>query len=100
LVVLQDGYTDFILSRQAALVSKNTILFYKFTTGLFVKWLEGQGISSPNEIQARHVREYLSQLAAQEKSDRTIADHACAILTLVRFWYSVNVWFFWRWVYR
>jgi len=36
-VALQDAYTDFILSRQAALLSENTILFYQFTAGLFVR---------------------------------------------------------------
>jgi site-specific recombinase XerD len=87
-VALQDAYTDFILSRQAALVSKNTLLYYKFTTGLFIQWLEGQGIAKPEEIQPRHVREYLAYLAGKGKSDRTIADHAGGIRTLVRFWYS------------
>jgi site-specific recombinase XerD len=84
-VALQDAYTDFILSRQAALVSKNTLLYYKFTTGLFIQWLEEQGIAKPDEVQARQVREYLSYLAGKGKSDRTIADHASSICTLLRF---------------
>ena len=87
---LEDAYTDFILSRQAALVSQNTILYYKFTAGLFIRWLGDQGITTPDEVQVRHVREYLAQLAAKGKSDRTIADHARAIQTLVRFWHTEN----------
>jgi integrase/recombinase XerD len=87
-VALQDAYTDFILSRQAALVSKNTLLYYKFTTGLFIHWLEEQGIARPDEVQARQVREYLASLVGKGKSDRTIADHASSIRTLVRFWYA------------
>ncbi len=89
-VQLLDSWTDFILSRQAALCAENTILFYQFTAGLFVKWLEGHGINSPNEVQARHVREYLAELAGRGKSDGTIADHARGIRVLVRFWYAEN----------
>jgi site-specific recombinase XerD len=89
-VALQDAYTDFILSRQAALCSQNTMLFYRFTAGKFVQWLEAHGISSPDEVQARHVREYLAELAGRGKSDGTIADHARGIRVIVRFWYAEN----------
>jgi integrase/recombinase XerD len=87
-VALIDSYTDFILSRQAALLSENTIKYYQFTTGRFVQWLQGQGITSAAEVEARHVRSYLAELAGEGKADRTIADHAGGIRTLVRFWYA------------
>jgi site-specific recombinase XerD len=85
-VALIDAYTDFILSRQAARRSENTIKFYQFTAGLFVKWLQSQGIGSPAELSARHVRAYLADLAGRGKSDGTLADHARAIRVMVRFW--------------
>ena len=86
-VELTDGFTDFILSRQAALCSENTILYYRFTCGQFVKWLEGQGVTRPDEITARHVRAYLAELAARHLSDRTVFDHAGGIWTMPKFWY-------------
>lgn len=88
IATLHDAYTDFILSRQAKLCSQNTMLFYKFTVGLFVKWLEGKGIDKPNQVHARHVREYLAELKSKNKSDGTISDHARGIRVLVKFWYA------------
>jgi site-specific recombinase XerD len=87
-IALIDSYTDFILSKQAALCSVNTIKFYQATTGRFVQWLQAQGITSPAEVDVRHVRAYLAELAASGKSDRTVADYAGAIRTLVRFWHT------------
>ncbi len=34
--LLQDAWTDFLLSRQAMLVSPNTLRTYKYTIGKFV----------------------------------------------------------------
>jgi site-specific recombinase XerD len=87
-VQLQDSFTDFILSRQAALCSENTILFYRFTCGQFVKWLEGQNVTRPDETSARHVRAYLAELAGRGLSDRTVFDHAGGIRTMLKFWYA------------
>jgi integrase/recombinase XerD len=88
-VELQDAYTDFILSRQAALYTEETIKYYRYSCGPFVKWLEGQGIMRPDEINARHVRAYLAELAVKN-SDRTVFDRASAIRTMVRFWHAEN----------
>jgi site-specific recombinase XerD len=87
-VALLDAYTDFILSKQAALLSENTIKYYQYTCGRFVQWLQSQGITSAAEVGARHVRSYLAELAAGGKSDRTVADHAGGIRTLIRFWHE------------
>jgi integrase/recombinase XerD len=87
-VALIDAYTDFILSRQAALLAENTIKFYQFTAGLFVTWLAGLGVQSAEETSARHVRAYLAELAGAGKSDGTLADHARGIRVMVRFWYA------------
>jgi site-specific recombinase XerD len=87
-VELQDAFTDFILSRQAALCSENTILYYRFTCGAFVKWLEEQNVTRPDETSARHVRAYLAELAGRGLADRTVFDHAGGIRTMLRFWYA------------
>ena len=47
---LQDAYTDFILSRQAMLCSPKTIRFYHFTAGRFVKYLEENGVTTPQGV--------------------------------------------------
>ncbi|MEW6400824.1 MAG: tyrosine-type recombinase/integrase [Chloroflexota bacterium] len=85
-LALTDAYTDFILSRQVKQCTPATFEFYKYTTGVFLKWVESQSITSPNEITARYVREYLAGLIG--KSDKTIHAHARAIRTLLRFWHE------------
>jgi len=87
-LALTDAYTDFILSRQAMQCTPSTIDFYKRTAGVFLNWVEGQSITSPEQINARFVRQYLAELATQKKSDKTVHAHARAIRTLVRFWYA------------
>lgn len=82
---LNDAYTDFILSRQAMGCSQSTLDFYKYTTGKFLKWVEEQSITKPDEITARYVRAYLAELKNQKKSDWTINDNARAIRTLLKF---------------
>lgn len=87
---LQDAYTDFILSRQAMLCSPQTVRFYHFTAGRFVKYLEENGVAEPEGVSARYIRAYLASLAAQELSDSYIHGHARAIKSLVRFWHKEN----------
>ncbi len=87
-VALQDAYTDFILSRQAMQCSPATLEFYRYTAGKFLTALEQQGITSPDQVQARHVRQYLAELTGKGKSDNTVHDNARAIRTLLRFWHA------------
>ena len=82
---LHDALTDFILSRQAMGCTKTTIQNYRWTLAKFITWLETQGVTSPQEVAARHVRQYLSQITG--KSDWYVNGHARAIRTLVRFWH-------------
>ncbi len=82
-VALSDAYTDFMLSRQAKQCSLATLEFYRYMLGPFLAWLEGQGVTSPDEVTARWVRGYLAQLHG---ADTSIHDHARAIKTLLRFW--------------
>lgn len=86
---LLDSYTDFILSRQAMLVSPGTLRWYGFTAGRFCKWLESQDITKPDEVTARYVRAYLAELAPK-LADTTLHGHARAVKTLLLFWNSEN----------
>ena len=61
-VALTDAYTDFILSRQAMNCTPATMDFYKHTAGAFLSWVELQAVTDPQEVTARHVRQYLAQL--------------------------------------
>jgi site-specific recombinase XerD len=87
-VALTDAYTDFMLSRQAMNCTPATLAFYRYTAGAFLSWVEGQGVSDPREITARHVRQYLSQLIANKRKDTTLHANARAIRTLLRFWHA------------
>lgn len=85
-VALHDAYTDFILSRQAMNCAPATLQFYGNTAGVFLAWCDGQGITQPQEVTARIVRQYLAGL--EGKADRTRHAHARAIKTLLRFWHA------------
>src|SRR5687768_4327451 len=86
-VELQDAYTDFMLSRQGKNSTPATLDFYKRTAGAFLSWIESQGITGPEQIAARHVRQYLALRIAQGNQDTTVHAHARAIRTLLRFWH-------------
>lgn len=87
-LALTDAYTDFILSRQAMQCTPATLDFYKYTAGVFLKWVEGQSVTSPGQVDMRIVRQYLAELTGQGKADKTIHAHARAIRTLLRFWHA------------
>ena len=87
-LALTDAYTDFILSRQAMQCTPATLDFYKYTAGVFLKWVEGQSVTSPEKVDMRIVRQYLADLTGQGKADKTIHAHARAIRTLLRFWHT------------
>lgn len=87
-VALRDAYTDFILSRQAMNCTPSTLEFYKYTAGIFLAWIEPRGVTSPEEVTARHIREYIAQLVGSGKKDTTVWDHARAIKTMLRFWHN------------
>src|SRR5437773_4030910 len=84
-VALTDAYTDFILSRQAMNCTPATLSFYRYTAGAFLSWAELQGVTNPEEVTARHVRQYLAQLIANNRKDTTLHAHARAIRTILRF---------------
>jgi len=85
---LLDAYTDFMLSRQAKNCTPATLTFYRYTAGVFLTWVEQQGVTRPEEVTARYVRQYLAELIDSGETDTTAHDHARAIRTLMRFWHS------------
>ena len=87
-VSLLDAYTDFILSRQAMNATAVTMSFYRFTAGKFLQWIEGQNVTSPEQVTARHVRQFLAELINRGLQDTTRHDYARAIRTLLRFWHK------------
>lgn len=85
-VGLSDAYLDFTISRQALQCTKATLEFYRYTAAKFLAWSEGQGVSSPEQIDSSLVRQYLAKLIKDGKKDTTVHDNARAIRTLLRFW--------------
>jgi integrase/recombinase XerD len=85
-LALRDAYTDFILSRQAMNCTPVTMSFYRFTAGKFLEWIESQGVMDPGEVSARHVRQFLADLAGRGLKDTTRHDYARAVRTLLKFW--------------
>lgn len=86
--VLQNAYADFILSRQAMLCSQKTLNWYSFVLGRVIQWFIENGITTPQEIEARHVRAFLSRMAENSLADSYIHNNARAIRTLLTFFYN------------
>lgn len=85
---LSDAYEDFVLSRQAMRCTKSTMEFYRHTAGKFLAWAETQGATTPQQIDAHLVRQFIAGLAERGKADTTLHDNARAIRTLLRFWHA------------
>jgi len=51
-VALLDGFTDFILSRQAMNCTLSTLQFYRFPVGVFLAQIESQGVRDQKEVTA------------------------------------------------
>src|ERR671922_1515085 len=87
-VELHDAWTDFILSRQSMNCTRTTLAWYRHTVGAFLTWLEERGVTTPEEVTARYVREFIAELAGKGRADKTLHANARAIRTLLRFWYA------------
>ncbi len=85
---LDEAWQDFILSRKTDVdCSPETLKTYRFTAGKFCEWLRDRGITEPTDIEARHVRAYLSALRDRGLKSSTRNTHARSIKTMVRFWH-------------
>jgi len=82
---LHDAYSDIILSRQAMNCTPVTMSFYRFIAGKFLEWIEGQNVTSPDQVTARHVRQFIAELTGRGLQDTTIHYYASDIRTLLRF---------------
>lgn len=49
---------------------------YRYAMGKFLEWIESRGVTSPEEVNARHVREYVAQLVAADKKQHRLG--SCA----------------------
>ena len=77
-------YEAFLLDREAARCTPKTITHYTYTLGTFVGWLQEQGIKSPADITAHHIRAYLVELQRRGLKDTTQHAHARGIKTWLR----------------
>ena len=83
--LIREAYDDFILSRQAALLSSSTIDFYNYTTGGFVDYLISNGVFEPEQITSSNVRKYLSEVAERGVASATVHSHARGTRAFLRF---------------
>lgn len=83
--LLRLAYDDFLLSREVMRCSDKTLIHYRYSTGQFVDWLEGHGVTAPTEIRPAHVRARLAEVAGMGVKDTTQHVHARGIKTFLRF---------------
>ena len=87
LTALHVDYQGFILDREAARCTPTTIAFYTYTVGSFVACLQEQGIKSPSQITAHHIRAYLVSLQRRGFVHFLLA----SLDNVARFWYNIPV---------
>ena len=80
-----ESYQDFILSRQAALLSPSTIEFYERTVGELISFLSERGIYEPEGITSGLVRCYFSSVAERGVASATVHAHARGTRAFLRF---------------
>jgi site-specific recombinase XerD len=83
-----ESYQDFILSRQAALLTPSTIKFYKRTVGELVSFLSDRGIYEPEGITSGLVRGYFSSVSERGVASATVHAHARGTRAFLRFLYE------------
>lgn len=81
----RDAYLDFELSREAQLLSPQTLRFYQYTCGKLCEWLERQGAEDPKAINASHVRAYLAEVAGRGLKSSSVRSHAVGIRAFLTF---------------
>ncbi len=80
-----ESYQDFILSRQAALLSPRTIEFYERTVGELISFLIKRGIYEPEGITSALVRGYFSSVSERGVASATVHAHARGTRAFLRF---------------
>ncbi len=80
-----ESYQDFILSRQAALLSPKTIEFYERTVGELIVFLSDRGVFEPEGITSALIRGYFSSVAERGVASATVHAHARGTRAFLRF---------------
>jgi site-specific recombinase XerD len=83
--LIREAFDNFILSRQAALLSPSTIEFYNYTATEFVENLISQDLFEPEQITSVVVRAYLSEVNNRGVSASTVHAHARGTRAFLRF---------------
>jgi site-specific recombinase XerD len=82
---VNNAYLDFLLSRQAMMCTEKTLKFYEYSLGKIFEWFTEHNINSLDEINSRHIREFLGEMASRGCKDSYIHTYARAFKTFVRF---------------
>ncbi len=53
-----------------------------------MQWIESQNVTGPDQVTARHVRQFIAELTSRGLQDTTVHDYARAVRTLLRFWHA------------
>lgn len=83
-------FDDFLLSRQAMMVSAGTLKFYRTTAGEFIRWLVHKGKLKPTDIEPRDVRSYLNEFVEGGAKPNYVHNQARAVKTFLRFLHEEN----------
>ena len=83
--LIQESYTDFLLSRKALLLSNKTIEFYIYTTGGFVNYLLMESVYEPEAITSSQIRGYLTEVSSRNVTSSTVHAHARGTRAFRRF---------------
>lgn len=83
--LILEAYQDFILSRNAALLSPRTIEFYEYTVGEFIEWLSSQGLTKIENIASFRVRAHITSISDRGVSNSPVHSHARGTRTFLRF---------------
>ena len=76
---LRGALQGFMLSREARGCTPATLEHYAYTAGGFVSWLEGETVSTIEQVSAHHIRAYLVSLQRRDLKDTTQHAHARGI---------------------
>jgi len=83
--LIQESYTDFLLSRKAVLLSDKTLEFYEYTTGGFINFLLMESVFEPEAITSSHIRGYLTDVSSRNVTSSTVHAHARGTRAFLRF---------------
>jgi len=82
---VNNAYLDFMLYRQAMMCTEKTMHFYEYRLRKLFAWLSENGVTSLDQINSRHIRAFLSEMAARGCKDTHIHAFARAFKTFTRF---------------